>query len=280
MIDKIKTYWKSIRKILIYLDLIVFIATLAFCTAKAYGYYSDRKTYKKIEALYRVEANKIQEPYKDDNKSLQGIIEPQKEGKTVVVEEVKKKSQEEIYASFQKLLSENKETVGWIKIDNTHINYPVVRHSDNNYYLDKDFQKNTSAAGCIFMDYRNEIKPLDRNIILYGHNMKDMTMFRDLMLYNDKDFFLNNDKIIFHTLYQESTWQVFSAYVAEPSYNYMITKFPEDKDFMKYINTIKTKSFYNKDVQVNAADHILTLSTCSYEFPDARLVINGKLIEN
>ena len=278
---RIKTHGKYIKRIIICLDLIIFLAAFTFCAIKAYEYYLDRKNYKKVQVMYKTIENKVYE-------KTEGIREEEHsesmashyKTKTPVVLEVKIKTPEEVYASFKELLNTNEETVGYIKINNTHINYPVTKHTDNDFYLHKSFLKKDSAAGCIFMDYRNKIKPADKNLILYGHNMKDMSMFRDLRLYEERDFFFNNDKIIFNTLYAESEYEVFSVYIAEPSLDYIITDFDNDKKFTEYIKSIKTRSLYKKDISVSEADHILTLSTCSYESPDARLVIHAKLLEN
>jgi sortase B len=283
MQGKVKNCWKIIKRIIICLDLIIFIIALTFCITKSYGYYSDRRNYKKVQAMYKAQENKI---YKNNETEVMGEVENKESIESnyklnlPLVKEIKVKTPEEVYASFKQLLNTNRETIGYIKINNTHINYPVTIHEDNDYYLHRDFQKKTSDAGCIFMDYRNKIKPLDRNIILYGHNMKDMSMFRDLRLYENRDFFFNNDKIFFNTLYQESEYQVFSVYIAEPSLDYIIIDFANDKKYTNYIKSIKTRSLYKKELSVGVTDHILTLSTCSYESPDARLVVHAKLIGN
>ena len=138
---------------------------------------------------------------------------------------LKEKKVPEVSDKFQGLLRINGDTVGWIKIEDTQINYPVVKSNDNDYYLHHNFEKETNPTGCIFMDCRNNSLPLDTNTILYGHNMKDASMFHDIIKYKEEAFFNNNDKIIFNTLYQENEWQVFSVYVTDVSFNYLITNF-------------------------------------------------------
>ena len=255
---------KKFKKIIVFIDCCALILSLTFFVVKFYGYYSNRKTYKNVEKLYIM---------KPDAKEKQ--ISSQASKKVLPKDEVLKVSD-----TFEKLLQTNGDTVGWIKIQNTHVNYPVVKYTDNDFYLHNDFEKKSSSAGCIFMDYRNYIHPLDKNIILYGHHMKDESMFRDLVLYKNKDFFYNNDKINFSTIYQEGIWQVFSVYVTDTNFDYLITNFSRDEDYINYINTLKAKSIFKKDISINKEDCILTLSTCSYEFENARTVIHAKYIDN
>jgi sortase B len=276
-IGKVKNLFNKpkLRKIFIIIDCLILIISLTYCIVIFYNYYSSRKLYSTVAHLYTVNAEtkaKPTAPSADTSNSSNVNTEPQPTFVPPDSNEVK------ISNTFLSLLQANKDTVGWIKIDNTYVNYPVVKYLDNDFYLDKNFYKEYSFTGCIFMDYRNNILPLDKNIILYGHNMKDVSMFHDILKYKDEDFFNNNDKITFNTLYKESVWQVFSAYVTEVNFNYLITDFPSDKDFANYITVIRSKSKFKKDISVTTDDHILTLSTCSYEFKDARTVVNAKLL--
>lgn len=166
----------------------------------------------------------------------------------------------------------------WISVDNTNINYPVVQYTDNYFYLYKDFYKNKLSSGTIFMDYRNKSFE-DKNLILYGHNMKNDTMFNNIEKFKDADFFNGDNKIRVIDENKEYIYEVFSAYVTDPSYDYLVTKFDNNENFNSYINHIREKSLNTSNLSVNTSDKIITLSTCSYEFDNARTVVHAKLIE-
>ncbi|MDL0366052.1 sortase SrtB, partial [Clostridioides difficile] len=165
----------------------------------------------------------------------------------------------------------------WLSVENTNINYPVVQSKDNSYYLDKDFYKKDSISGTLFMDYRNKSID-DKNIIIYGHNMKNKTMFNNLNKFKDADFFKKNNKIKITLNGKEFLYDVFSAYIVESDYDYLKTNFNNESDYQNYINDITSKSLYKSPIKVNSNDKIVTLSTCTYEFDDARMVIHGRLI--
>jgi len=177
------------------------------------------------------------------------------------------------------LLEINRDVVGWIKIPDTSIDYPVLQADDNEYYLDKDIYRNKNKAGSIFMDYRVKLDGSDKHIIIYGHHMRDGTMFKDLMKYKDRDFFYNNNIIQFDTLYREMEWEVFSVYVTEASFNYIKTQFNTPSEYEHFLTTIKNKSLFPAEVVLTANDEILTLSTCTYEYDDARFVVHARRVK-
>lgn len=172
----------------------------------------------------------------------------------------------------------NKDVVGWISIPNTRIDYPVVKGKDNDYYLYHDILKRTSVYGTIFMDYRNDIKLLNENTSLFGHHMKDGSMFQELVKYKDKDFFEANRYIYLFTEAGSSTWEVFSAYVTDTNFYFIQNEFSSLKEYENFINKIQAKSKYKSNVSVSTTDKIITLCTCTYEFNDARFVVHAKKI--
>jgi sortase B len=170
----------------------------------------------------------------------------------------------------------NSDLVGWLKLSNTVIDIPVVKTTDNAFYLKHNFRKEQNIAGAIFMDYRNEGKGNDKNTIIYGHNMKNGTMFNNLMKFKQQSFFYHNNIITFNTLHEDMEWEIFSAYVTSTDFYYIKTKFKDAEDYSNFLSLIKEKSIFPTDVKVTAEDNILTLSTCSFEFKDARFVIHAK----
>lgn len=167
----------------------------------------------------------------------------------------------------------------WIFVENTNINYPVVSYGNNDYYLDKDFLGENSKSGTLFMDYRNNFEE-DNSTVIYGHNMKNKTMFNNLELFKEKDFWNKKSLIHIYRGNYEYIYEPFSIFVAEPSFDYVKVGFNGDNDFKEYIDVVKEHSiFWNDSSNLNPDDKILTLSTCSYEFNDARTVLEAKLIK-
>jgi len=176
------------------------------------------------------------------------------------------------------LLLINEDIVGWIKIPNTAIDYPVVRAQDNEFYLNHNIHKKPAKSGSIFMDFRNGSLAKEKNTILYGHNMKDGSMFRDLLKYREESFFYSNPIIEFNTLYEDLKWEIFSVYVTSVDFYYIETEFQSLDEYRIFLDSIKDKSLFEIDVKISEKDQILTLSTCSYEFDDARFVIHAKRV--
>ena len=167
---------------------------------------------------------------------------------------------------------------GWIKIDNTNINYPIVQGKDNSFYLNKDINKNYLSSGSIFMNYLNHGFN-DENTVLFGHHMRNKTMFAQLKKYKEKEFFYgDNDIVIEVENGKVLKYKVFSAYITDAKNNYIETDFDDKEQYKEFLKDIKNKSLYKSDLDVNENDKIITLSTCSYEFNDARMVVHGKLL--
>ena len=169
-------------------------------------------------------------------------------------------------ADFKKLLKTNKETVGWIQIPGTHLNYPVLHTMDSEKYLTINFKQRKSASGAIFSCGTVEYDPPSQNITLFGHNMRNRTtMFSSLVRYKDKSYYNKHSIIYFDTLYQTGTYKVFAAFninVPNNDFNYTQSYFGSDESFRNFIDEIKKRSLYDMGVDVPDGAEILTLSTC------------------
>lgn len=179
------------------------------------------------------------------------------------------------------LLTVNEDVVGELIVNNTNINYPVVQASDNDYYLDHNITKQNSANGWIFLDYRNNSMNLDKNNIIYGHNMYySGVMFGTLYKTANSSWYTNPDNqiITYNTLYENMNFKIFSIYRIPKTNDYLKVFFENDNDFLSFIDMITTRSIYNFNVPVNADDKIITLSTCSNN-GTKRLVIHAVLID-
>lgn len=184
---------------------------------------------------------------------------------------------------FEKLLSINSDTIGWIRFNQDKVNNPIVHTSDNSYYLKRSFEKKSNQAGAIFMDYRNTSFN-DKNVVLFGHAMLDDTMFGSLQDIFKNDFFdtkENNYIQIYNKDNELLTYQIFSYYIIEKEEYYITTSFKSDSDFNKFIDTIIKRSYKKFDVEVSTNDNILTLSTCSGTGGTSkRKVVHAKRVEN
>ncbi len=184
-------------------------------------------------------------------------------------------------ACFASVLEENPEIVGRIAIEGLDIGYLVTQTDNNDYYLSHGYDRGKSRSGAIFMDYRCDADayPLKGHYVLYGHNMKNGSMFHKLKDLTDEETFKNNRIIRFDTLYEDHEWEIFSAYVTGTDFNYIETAFADDEDWLKFLQDVQDKSLYKTDVKLSADDVVLTLSTCSYEFDNARFVVHARLIK-
>ena len=179
---------------------------------------------------------------------------------------------------FNELLKKNPDTVGWIKVEGTKVNYPVVQASDNNYYLSHAFNKTANQGGWIFADYRVNFKDFGKNTIIYGHNMNNKTMFGSIpnMLYNGYLSNSSNYYIKISTPTSNTVWKVFSVYTIEPEVYYLKTNF-RTEPYDKFLNTLKGRSVYDFGIDVTTDDKILTLSTCD-NTGTKRVAVHAKMI--
>ena len=180
---------------------------------------------------------------------------------------------------FDELSKINDETVGWITVNNTKVNYPVVQHTDNTYYLKYDFNKEKNSFGWIYMDYRNNIYNLSNNTIIWGHNLKNGMMFGTLRYATNESWYTNPDNqiITFNTKVKNMKWRIFSIYKIPVTNDYLYANFGDDNEFQNFLNTLRGRSIYDFGVDVGKDDHILTLSTCGATSAQ-RLVIHAVLI--
>ena len=172
----------------------------------------------------------------------------------------------------------NSDTVGYIKVNNTNINYPVVKTNNNTFYLTHTFDKTENKAGWVFMDYRNHNDNFDTNTILYAHGRLDNTMFGSLRKVIKEEWYTNPDNYIlqYSNDYYSSKWQVFSIYRVKETDDYIKTNFSSNEEYISFINLIKSRSIYDFNIDVNTNDNIITLSSC-YNDTD-RMVLHAKLV--
>ena len=211
------------------------------------------------------ENNNIQEKIEDNIT----VVEPINEEETKVKYDI----------DFKTLKETNKDTIAYVKVNNTNIDYVVVKGSNNSYYLNHNFEKNWNIAGWIFGDYHNKFDESDKNLIIYGHNTKDGSMFGTLKKILDKDWYENEENhiVVLVTENGQYEYQVFSSYSITPEDYYINTIFKDNNEFDGFVKKIKSRTVYNYNVEVTGEDKILTLSSCIGD-GKKRVVLHAKLI--
>ena len=179
--------------------------------------------------------------------------------------------------SFAELYAQNPHVVGWLEMD-PDIALPVVQW-DNSFYMDHDFDGNESVAGTLFVDSRNTLWPQDDHILIYGHNMKDGSMFGSLNNYRNVGYLRATTCIQFNTIYGDAQYVPFALFDASmtkdnPDYFRLIRlNFSEEQPFDAFLEDVQSRSLFNIPVDVNEDDQLLSLVTCSYSMDNGRFII-------
>lgn len=193
-----------------------------------------------------------------------------------------------IQLRYAKLYAANRDFVGFLTIDSLGIGLPVVQGNDNSYYMRRNFYKESSKYGCLFVPKDSDMKGLSRNTVIYGHNMSDGSMFAALKAYKTVDGFRNSPVIQFDTIYGTYKWKVIAAFITNADkkqdngyvFPYNFTTLNDSDEFMKYISVLKQRSLYDTGVDVVSTDKLLTLSTCTYDFDNARFVVVARMVRS
>ena len=217
-----------------------------------------------------------------DNKHTNNVINDIYENvieNSIEIDNSTKTKKEDKIINFNTLIKKNKDTKGWLEVKGTNINYPFVQSKDNKYYLTHSFDKKYTDAGWVFLDFRNNIDNPDKNTIIYGHARKDKTMFGTLKNTLKKDWYNNKENQIIKMITPKYIleYQVFSTYHIKTEDYYIQTNFNSDKDFEKFLTTLKNRSTHNYKVNLNKDDYILTLSSCYLE--NEKIVLHAKQIK-
>ena len=193
-----------------------------------------------------------------------------------------------VLTEYQELVKQNQDTVGWLTIADTNINYPVVQKADDNeYYLNHSFYGEEDSNGSLFVDYRSDIVNQNTNTIIYGHNMKSDLMFGTLDNYLDENFYANHKTITFNTIYEHRTYEVFAVCLAKVEYQdentyryYNFIQANNKAEWQAFLDNINSLSVYDLDLsEIKETDKFLTLSTCNAYTEDGRLFVVAKRIE-
>ena len=192
----------------------------------------------------------------------------------------------DVLDEYKTLYQKNKKLIGWLKIDDTLIDYPVMQTSDNEYYLDHNYNQEYDKNGSLFLDCNCTAYPQSTNLIIYGHHMKSGQMFGGLQKYAKESYAQKHSTIQFDTIYEKGTYQVMYVFRSQV-YNendivfkyYQFIEANSEEEFNSYMREMEAVSLYDTGVTASFGDSILTLSTCDYSQEDGRFVVVAKKIK-
>ena len=261
------------RKWVIVVFLLFFLSIFIFSAYKLYSWHNDNKEIETI-ADDVVKDTKVKE--KEDTENTENINPPE-DASNDYWDYIKMNLLE---VDFNELLKKNPDTVGWIEVKGTNINYPIVQTTDNSYYLNHAFDGSKNEAGWVFMDYRNDSVNFNQNTIIYAHSRLTGSMFGSLKNILNSSWYTNkNNHIIRLSTPTENTmWQVFSVYTIPKESYYITPSFNTVDSYSEFLNIIKGRSEVEFSGTVNTNDKVLTLSTCKDNFGN-RIVMHAKLIK-
>ena len=246
------------RKILFAIALIA-VAVGVFSAIQLYKEISE---YRKGSEVYDNMTAYIKEPAEDTISEKTGETDESEEIDWPVVD----------FSSLRKI---NPDCVAWIQIKDTDINYPVLQGDDNAYYLRHLINGQWNSSGSIFLDYRVGADMTDRHSIIYGHHMKNGTMFSELTKYKEQSYYEEHPIGYLLTPQKNYIIEFFAGYVSKVDDNAWNTEYVSESDFREWLNDVSERSLFESQVTPETTDKILTLSTCSYEFNNARYVLHG-----
>ena len=270
---KMKKKKLRFRKWVIAVFFVFFLSILLIGSIGIYFWLNDNNEIDKIQEKV-VDDTKVKE--KEDNDNTEQINPP--EDKADDYWDYIKMNLLEV--DFNDLLAKNSDTVGWIQVQGTNINYPIVQTTNNDYYLNHAFDKTENKAGWVYMDYRNNAVDFNQNTIIYAHSRYNGTMFGSLKNILNSSWYTNkeNHVIRLSTPTENTMWQVFSVYTIPKESYYITPSFPTDESYQEFLNTIKGRSEVDFSGTVSTGDKVLTLSTCKDNFGN-RIVMHAKLIK-
>lgn len=194
-----------------------------------------------------------------------------------------------VVSEYVELYKSNNDIIGWVKVDDTKIDYPVMQTQDDpEFYLHRGFDKSETNSGTPFMDASSDIFIPTSNFLIYGHNMKNGTMFHDLLKYDEEEFYKNHKTFKFDTIYKggQGTYEVVAAGYTKiyprDSAKFKYYSYPgitTESEFYEYVNGVKSLSAYDTGVGVEYGDQLVTLSTCAYHTKDGRFFVVGKRVD-
>ncbi len=256
---------RKMKKTIIYL--IYIVATLLMFSSL---FYLTQYYYAINEA--KQEANLLNEISIEENIITEKAVEDATMAKT------------ERMLKLEELQKENSDIIGWLEIENTNINYPVLQSSDNDYYMNHDYQKKQTMVGSIFLDKDYSWNPPSTNLLIYGHNIKNGTMFQNLLNYIDKSYYEQHPNIRFTTNKEDVYYEIIAAFQSKVYQQsdknvfryYFFINAENEAEYNGFVQNAKKASLYDTQKTATYGEQLMTLSTCAYHVKDGRFAVVAK----
>lgn len=253
--------------------------------------YQKGLEYEKLQNMQNMTGHVIEDSHADGETGADSE-EQDDSAENHAADKSKKKKKEQtkeqkptVLSKYKKLYKQNKDLAGWLKIKGTNIDYPVMQTGtdQSDFYLHYDFDKKESTHGSLFLDARNNTIDRDTNLIIYGHNMKDGTMFGGLQNYMDKEYWEQHRELTFDTIYEKARYTIEAVCLSKVNYQdedtfryYNFLNAKSKAEFRAFLSNIQQLSVFEHTIDLSYGDELLTLSTCNYYIQDGRLFLIAK----
>ena len=254
----------------------------------------ESQEFERLQSMQNLTGHLIRESSVDDEQGDSGETEEKSKGsaKNTKASKNKKNVKKKIdpadltvLKKYKELYKQNKDLAGWLSIEGTVINYPVMQTGKKNsdFYLHHDFEKKESDHGTLFVDARNDYVNRDTNLIIYGHNMRDGTMFGGLKSFMDQEYFKNHQKLVFDTIYEKAEYRIVAVCLSKVNYQddhtfryYNFLNASNKEEFQAFLANIQQLTVFDQKIDISYGDELLTLSTCNSYVQDGRLFLIAK----
>ena len=259
-----------------------------------------------LSIMYIINFFSLKQEAEEQSKLLSAIDIYEKEGTKEVVQNVSKDGEEkheettiaenaeeqkeetERMLQVKQLQEENEDIIGWLEIENTNINYPVLQGTDNSYYMTHNYKKENSKNGAIFLDANYNWNIPSNNLLIYGHNLGNGMMFQELLKYEKESFYQEHPTIRFTTTEEDAQYEIISVFKSRVYHKseknvfryYFFLNNESEEEYNQFVKNAKNASLYSIDATANYGDQLITLSTCSYYVEDGRFAVVGRKIKN
>lgn len=269
--------------------LVLFIAIFIGCAIYLISYFMEsKKSEDTVDGLKELVINEDEEDeFVFDNNYKEVIVATETDAGEIEEKKYIDFDGTLVQKKYARLYKQNNDFIGWIKIEDTDIDYPVMQSMyEEEYYIYRDFDKQSSSAGTLFVDTSSDIIMSD-NILIYGHNMHTGKMFHDLLEYESEEFYKNHKTFTFNTIHGDGTYEVIAAFrtkIYEVDYTgfkyYQFFDASSEEEFMNYVKNCVSMTPYTITNDVKYGDKLITLSTCAYHTTNGRFVVVAKKIED
>ena len=287
MEEKTKAKSKGIQ-VIIYLLLTILIVLSLIYIINFFSLKQEAKEQSKllntIDIYEKENAKEVAQTISED-KEEKVESELEEKGEIISTENTEEQNEEtERMLQVKQLQEQNADIVGWLEIENTNINYPVLQGTDNSYYMTHNYKKENSKNGSIFLDANYNWNIPSNNLLIYGHNLGNGMMFQELLKYEKESFYQEHPIIRFTTAEEDAEYEIISAFKSRVYHKseknvfryYFFLNSESEEEYREFVKNAKNASLYPIDVTANYGDQLITLSTCSYYVQDGRFAVVGK----